>query len=158
RKPGRLLHHGPAPIGEVIGAARHACGFRRGPILGEFLVETVAAFGRLDPGEANARRAHAIPIDIALVFADVDTANLVIRRARGETLACDAARATAYEKRNAEPKKCAGREKATRKISHRGKSHVPARSNDSIIRNMSLKRQKNGRPAIIRSVWLTWRT
>src|SRR5580704_2200810 len=105
RKPRRLFLHRPAPIGEMISAAWYARGFRRGPILREFLVDAVAALGRLDPGETNARGAHASPIDIALIFGDVDAANFVIRRALEEIIAGDAARAPAGEQREAEPKK-----------------------------------------------------
>src|ERR1700732_5188194 len=104
RKPRRLLLHRPAPVGKMIGAARHARGFRRGTLLREFLVDAVAALGRLDPGEANAGGAHASPIDIALIFGDVDAATSVIRRAREEILAGNTARAAAGEQREAEPK------------------------------------------------------
>jgi hypothetical protein len=88
----------------MIGAARHARGFRRGPILGKFLIDAVAALGRLDPGEANTSGVHTAPIDIALIFGDIDAANLIIRRARKKSVTGDPASATACQQREAEPR------------------------------------------------------
>ncbi len=42
------------------------------PIFVEARVDVVAAFGNFQVGEADAGIAHAIPVDVALVFGDVD--------------------------------------------------------------------------------------
>ena len=89
----------------MIGTARDTRRFRRGPVLGEFVVDAVAALGRLDPGEPHAGGAYARPVDVALVFGDVYAAHFVIGWAREEIVAGDPARAAAGEQREAEPKK-----------------------------------------------------
>src|ERR1700730_3119719 len=104
RKPRRLLLHRPAPVGEMIGAARHARGFRRGPILGEFLVDPVAALGRLDPGGAKAGGAHSSPSVIAVIVGDGIAASFEVRGARDEIFSGDTPRGAAGERLEAEPK------------------------------------------------------
>src|SRR5579885_3265706 len=105
RKPGGLLLHRAAPISKMVGPANDARCLRRGPILRKFIVEPVAAFGGLDPGESHARGADAAPIDIPLIFGNVDPLDLVIVGARKKISARDAAAAAAGEKRDACPRK-----------------------------------------------------
>src|ERR1700730_14470923 len=121
-KPGRLLLHRPAPIGEMIGAPRHARGLGRSPVLGEFVVNPVPALSRLDPGKANTRRSDAAPIDIALVSRYVDTANLVIARSGQNIVTSYAARTSASEQRDAEPPIRPKRERLAEKMLHRGRA------------------------------------
>jgi len=65
----------------MIGAARHAAAFAEANF-GQISHRRGRRLGRLDPGEANTSGVHTAPIDIALIFGDIDAANLIIRRAR----------------------------------------------------------------------------
>lgn len=64
----------------MIGAARDAGGGRAAPIVEEAEVEDVAALGRLDEGEGAAGGADDGPVDVALVFRDVDAVDVVMVR------------------------------------------------------------------------------
>ena len=77
----------------------------RSPVLREFFVDAVAALGRLDPGELHARGAYARPVDVALVFRDVDAVHLVIGRARERILFKAAAGASRDAEQKPETKK-----------------------------------------------------
>jgi hypothetical protein len=57
----------------MVGAARDAGTLGGIPVLEEIRVEMIAAFGRLDEGEADARLARRLPVDVALPIGDVDT-------------------------------------------------------------------------------------
>ena len=81
-EPERLLVRRPAPIDHVIGAARDAGALGAFPVLLEFRVEIVAAFGCLDEGEPGAGGAHPCPIDVALPVGDVDALDWQLVRAR----------------------------------------------------------------------------
>ena len=72
REPGHLLMGRPAPIDEMIRAARNPRLARLLPVLAEFGVEVIAPVGRLDIGEARSGPRHGAPVDIALVAGDVD--------------------------------------------------------------------------------------
>ena len=71
-EPMRLLMRWPAPIDEVVGACRDACGPGAIPVLDEARVDMIAAFGRLDEREPCACRPHGAPVDVALPARDVD--------------------------------------------------------------------------------------
>ena len=71
-EPQRLLMRGAAPEDHVIGASGDAGALGRLPVLGEFRVEIIAAFGRLDEGELRTCGADLVPIDVALPVGHVD--------------------------------------------------------------------------------------
>ena len=79
---GHLLHWRPAPIDEMIGAARHSGRFRARPIGLEARVGVIAALGRLDPGELDAAARDRVPVDVALELGDVDAVDRVVGRPR----------------------------------------------------------------------------
>ena len=67
-----------APIDEMIGAARDPGGLGGGPIAQELRVRGVAALGRLDKGEGDARVLDRLPIDIALIFGNIHAMNVIL--------------------------------------------------------------------------------
>ena len=77
-EPGDFLARRAAPVDEVIGAARHAGRLGARPVGGESLVGVIAALGRLDPGESDAAGGHRAPVDIPLIFRDVDAVDRVV--------------------------------------------------------------------------------
>jgi hypothetical protein len=71
-EPQRLLMRRPAPIDEMIGAARDAGPLGGVPIVEELGIEMVAALGRLDEGELHAGVTGFLPIDVTLPVGHVD--------------------------------------------------------------------------------------
>ena len=79
-EPGHFIHRRSAPINEVISAASNADLFGAGPIGLEALVGTIAALGGLDPDELDAAVLHRVPVDIPLIFRDVDPLDRIVPR------------------------------------------------------------------------------
>jgi hypothetical protein len=64
----------------VVGPARDAGRGRAAPVVEEAGVEDVTALGRLDEGEGAAGGADGRPVDVTLVFRDVDAVDVVMVR------------------------------------------------------------------------------
>ena len=72
REPHGLLRRQAAPVDEMVSAARDAGAGGGFPIFVEALVDVVAAFGNFQVGKSDAGIADPVPVDVALVFGDVD--------------------------------------------------------------------------------------
>jgi len=70
--------HGPAPIGEMIGAARHAAAFAEAQFWANFSSTRSPPSVALIQAKRTPAAVHTAPIDIALIFGDIDAANLII--------------------------------------------------------------------------------
>ena len=79
-EPARLLGGRTAEIIEVIGGARHAGCLRLAPVLGEEVIDAIAALGGLDEGEGDAAGPGLVPVDGALVFRHVGAVDGVVPR------------------------------------------------------------------------------
>src|SRR6185436_19117726 len=60
------------PIDEMISPSGDAGALGRIPVLEEFWIEMIAAFGGLDEGEADTCLARGVPVDVALPIGHVD--------------------------------------------------------------------------------------
>lgn len=75
----RLIPAGPAEGEEVIGTADDADLRCTPPVFSELAIPEVAPFGGLYDGEAYLRLgSQSLPIDVALVVADVDTLDRIV--------------------------------------------------------------------------------